>query len=149
MRNRAAAIVIQDNKLLVIQRNNKGAEYYTFPGGGIEVGETSEQATVREVDEETSITITIDRLVYQLDHDNGDTHYYYLCEYVSGTPSLRQDSSEYADNLKGDNTYNPMWLDIDKINGITLYPEEATREFLKNLTEGFPEQPVIIPAITH
>ena len=44
---RASAIVIRDNKILLIHRKKEGREYWVFPGGGIEEGEKGEETIVK------------------------------------------------------------------------------------------------------
>ncbi|MFY9228362.1 MAG: NUDIX domain-containing protein [Candidatus Microsaccharimonas sp.] len=142
-RDRAVGIVIRENKLLVMFRKNNHGEYYVFPGGGVEDGETNEQATVRELDEETSVEVKTDRLLYTLHHDNGDTHYFFLCSYISGAPQLRAGTNEYDDNVRGNDYYEPRWLAIEEINkNGPLYPPEATDQFLKDLKNGFSDEVV-------
>jgi len=53
-----SAAIIRDGKVLVVRRARKPAlNLYTLPGGIVEVGETLEQAVVREVQEETALTV--------------------------------------------------------------------------------------------
>ena len=55
-----AGAVIKDEKgrlLLVRRRNEPGAGLWSLPGGRIEPGETEQQAVVREVREETGLTV--------------------------------------------------------------------------------------------
>lgn len=94
-RNRSAGIVIKDNKVLVMHRVNKGDEYWVFPGGGQEDGETPEQTAVREIDEETTLKVKAGKLVYHIVWDTGEENFFYLCEYISGEPQLRPDSKEF------------------------------------------------------
>ena len=51
-RNRGAAIIVQEGKIALIKRIREDETYYVFPGGGIEEGETPEEATKREIFEE-------------------------------------------------------------------------------------------------
>ncbi len=137
-RDRAVGVVIHKGKLLVMHRKNEQGVFYVFPGGGVDPGETNEQATIRELDEETSVEVRIDRLLYQLHHDNGDVHHFFLCTYIAGEPVLRENTNEFADSLLGENTYMPQWLDLADINkNAPLYPPEATDQFLKDLKDGF------------
>ncbi len=140
-RHRAAAIVIHNDQLLVIFRKNT-QEYFVFPGGGIERSETSEQAIIREIQEETSLEIRVDRQVYELHHDNGDIHYYFLCRYVSSVPAIRAGTNEFRSNQRGDNTFIPRWEPLQKLPTITLYPTEVRDRLLSDLIQGFSDQVV-------
>jgi mutator protein MutT len=139
-RNRSAGIVIKDNKLLVIHRINKGDEYWVFPGGGIEAGETPEQTTVREIDEETTITVVPKKLIYHITWDTGEENFFHLCEYVSGEPQLRADSEEFEQMKGGEQVYEPVWIDIDEIQNLKLYQLEIRDLFLKDYKNGFSEE---------
>ena len=55
IRNRGAAIIVQEGKIALIKRIREEETYYVFPGGGIEEGETPEEATKREVYEELGV----------------------------------------------------------------------------------------------
>src|SRR5699024_5352136 len=52
----AYGLIVKDNKVLVV--NNCGGTW-SLAGGGVEQGDTLEQAAVREVDEETGLTIKV------------------------------------------------------------------------------------------
>ena len=140
-RNRAVAIVIHNDKLLVMFRKNS-REYYTFPGGGIEAGETTEQAVIREVMEETSLHIEAEGLAYEVHHDNDDVHYFFLCQYISGTPSIQPGTNEYVDNIQGKDTHIPEWLPIEAISETVLYPLEIRDKLIADIEEGFAKQVV-------
>lgn len=49
---RAQCLVVRDNKILMVKHKHDGEEYYCLPGGGIDAGETPEQAAIRELQEE-------------------------------------------------------------------------------------------------
>jgi 8-oxo-dGTP diphosphatase len=53
-----SAAIFRDGKVLIVRRGRPPAQgVYTLPGGGVELGETLEQAVIREVREETALDI--------------------------------------------------------------------------------------------
>ncbi|MGE6376002.1 NUDIX domain-containing protein [Peribacillus muralis] len=46
---------MEKDKVAMLRRNREGTEYYVFPGGGIEKGETPETAAKREAFEELGL----------------------------------------------------------------------------------------------
>lgn len=88
------AVVIKDREVLLVMRGkDPGYEQWSIPGGAIQVGETMEQAVVREIREEVGILIDPVRLVETLDRivrdEQGSILYHYvlldfLCLYRSG-----------------------------------------------------------------
>src|ERR1700758_714343 len=54
-----SAAIFRDGRVLIVRRGRPPAHgLYTLPGGGVELGETLEQAIIREVREETGLAIT-------------------------------------------------------------------------------------------
>ena len=62
MSYRAAVVLLQDDKIALVERHRAGLHYFTFPGGHVEPGETPEQAAVRETREELGLDVSIQRL---------------------------------------------------------------------------------------
>ncbi|NIP40913.1 MAG: NUDIX domain-containing protein [Candidatus Aenigmarchaeota archaeon] len=57
-------IVFLDNKILLVKRSERPYRgYWVLPGGYVEVGETVEEAVLREVREETGLDTEIGRMV--------------------------------------------------------------------------------------
>ena len=143
MRNendRAAAIVLRNNMVLLIYRRTDGREYYVFPGGHIEANETREKAVVREINEEASIQVQAERLLYRLHHDKlkiPDVHYYFLCRYLSGTPKLREDTNEYRENREGHEYHEPVWFAVSDLPDAVAYPLEVRDRLLADLKSQF------------
>jgi len=53
-----SAAIFRDGRVLIVRRAQPPAHgLYTLPGGGVELGETLEQAVIREVREETALDI--------------------------------------------------------------------------------------------
>jgi 8-oxo-dGTP diphosphatase len=139
-RNRSAGIVIKDNKVLLIHRLNKGDEYYVFPGGGVEKGETPEQTAVREMDEETMITVVPKKFLYHIAWDTGEENFFYLCEYISGEPQLHPDCIEIEQMKNKEQFFEPMWVEIDKLSSLKVYQLEIRDLFLNDYKNGFSDE---------
>jgi 8-oxo-dGTP diphosphatase len=53
-----SAAIFRDGRVLIVRRARPPAHgLYTLPGGGVELGETLEQAVIREIHEETALDI--------------------------------------------------------------------------------------------
>jgi len=139
-RKSSRVVVIKDEKLLVMFRNKFGAKYVTLPGGRIEIGETAEQAAVREALEETSIKVKNPRLVF-IDHADfyGD-QFVFLCDYVSGEPALSAGSTELEINKLGKNLYEPGWLSLKELSSVSFVSDELRQEIIKATTSGWPDE---------
>ena len=140
--SRAAGIIIHDNQLLVIYRKKNGSQYYTFPGGTVEHCESTEGCALREIAEETSIHVEIQRLMYQVEiHHDATTkiEYFYLAQYISGTPKLQSSSIETS-RSSNSNIYRPMWMPLEKLADIPLFPIEIRNKLIHDLTNGFDKE---------
>ena len=119
MKDVACGIVNKDNKVLMVKRAKKeGDLLWVFPGGKIEDGETSEQACIREVFEETGLNVSIIGLIGERIHPNtGMKIIYYLCQYESGEIKILDENEilevvfktkrEFIDDVKTD-VYEPV-----------------------------------------
>ena len=72
------AIIIQNEKLLVVKKRDGKGVFYSFPGGGQEAGETLTQAVQREVLEETGLGVQVGPLLFVCEyigkhHENAET----------------------------------------------------------------------------
>ena len=135
---RAVGIILKDNQVLLMYRIKNGKEYYVFPGGGVEKDESVEDAVLREILEETTLKVKVNRKLYLHDYDESEGHYY-LCEYIEGKPELGDSiEKELMARDKG-NFYRPEWMNIDKLEEILIYPLEIRDWLMADLENGFPE----------
>lgn len=80
MRNRSMALVVRDNKILSVQTYRFGRHINELPGGGIEAGESPEQAALRELQEECGLTGKINRPLNTLHWKDGSIEYVFLVD---------------------------------------------------------------------
>ncbi len=124
MRNRAVGIVLYKQQILLMFRRSKGREYFVIPGGGIESTESPTEAVVREIFEETSVQAADPRLLYEIVWDNGDTHWFFLLTYIQGVPALHPQSPEMQKMRAATSYYEPMWVPLEKLADLRVYPLE-------------------------
>ncbi|MFH0922041.1 MAG: NUDIX hydrolase [Fibrobacterota bacterium] len=72
LRVRAAAVVVQEGAILLVRHRKDDQEYFLLPGGGVEPGETPEQALIRELAEETGLRAQPGRLLFETESISPD-----------------------------------------------------------------------------
>ena len=114
--NVVAAIIEQDGKVFATQRGyGDFAGGWEFPGGKIELGETPEEALVREIHEELGATIAVDSPFMTVDYDYDAFHlhmYCFLCHVTSGILELHEHRAA-------------QWLDAKTIESVDWLPADA------------------------
>jgi len=142
MRIRAVALLIQNDSIAVMERHRAGRHYFTFPGGGVDAGETSEQAVVREVEEELGLQVRVIRLAIAV-WFHGNRQDYFLVEQTGGTfgTGTGEEFGAY-DPMHG--TYHPMWMPLSDLLSNPVLPDSVAALVQKFHTEGWPNKPVAI-----
>ena len=113
--NVVAAIIIKDSSLFATQRGyGEWKDWWEFPGGKIEQGETLEEALKREIREELSTEINVDEFLCTVEYDYPAFHlkmHCYLCSLV--TETLHLNEHEAAKWLTKDDLDSVKWLPAD------------------------------------
>lgn len=124
IRNRGSAVIInrENRRIALIKRNREGIIYYVFPGGGIEEGETPEEATIREAYEELGVKIAIKDLIGIVEY-NG-MQYFYLAEIKDGKFGTGM-GEEFTDQKRNRGTYEPVWLSFEECLSKDIRPREV------------------------
>ena len=112
-----AAIIRKEDKIFATQRGyGDFKDWWEFPGGKVEAGETPEEALVREIKEELSTEISIDKFLYTVEYDYPNFHltmHCYICSLLSEAMHLNE--HEAARWLKKEDIYTVNWLPADEI----------------------------------
>jgi 8-oxo-dGTP diphosphatase len=142
MRQRSGIILIEDNKLALIERHRAGKHYFAFPGGGVDEGETPEQAAIREAEEELGILVEIKQKVAEVVF-NGNTQYYFLAEKLSGEFGSGT-GEEFDEYNPAYGTFLPRWIPLVDISTHNVLPRELADLVVRSVKEGWSVEPVVI-----
>jgi 8-oxo-dGTP pyrophosphatase MutT (NUDIX family) len=112
-KGRAQCLVIRDNKILMVKHKHGKDEWFCSPGGGIEDGETPEQAAIRELLEECCVSgAIIKKLSEYIDPFDEKTIFYTFHVDIGDQIPLLGDDPEFIENqiLSG-----VRWMSLDEI----------------------------------
>ncbi len=143
MSYRAAILLLQDDKIALIERHRQGLHYFTFPGGHVDDGEAPEQAAIRETKEELGLDVVLKNLVAKIGWQ-GKWQYYYFAEVTGGLFGTGTGEEMHRPQPeKG--TYQPMWMPLTELLRQPVKPLQMAELVVRFAKEGWPEEPVIIP----
>ena len=110
-----AAIIRKGDRIFATQRGyGEWKDWWEFPGGKMEAGETPEEALVREIREELSAEISVDEFLCMVEYDYPAFHlkmHCYLCSLL--TEALHLNEHEAA-----------KWLTKDELDGVKWLPAD-------------------------
>ena len=129
-----AAIIIRDGAVFATQRGyGEWKDWWEYPGGKVEPGESPEAALVREIREELDTEINVDKFLTTIEWDYPKFHLSmrcYICSLAGG--DLRLVEHEAARWLSSDQLDSVRWLPADDI----LLPMIACELGLQSLAEA-------------
>ena len=112
-----AAIISDGDKIFATQRGyGEWKDWWEFPGGKMETGETPEEALRREIREELATEISVDNFLTTVEYDYPEFHltmHCYICSVISGLLMLR----EHED---------ARWLPVGEIDSVKWMPADIT-----------------------
>ena len=140
MRERVAGILVCDHRVALIRRNRGEEEYYLFPGGGVEPGETRSVALVRELREELGLEVEVGSLVAVVMR-NGNWQGYYVVHSVGGKFGTGTGIEVTGGRPPGAGSYTPVWLSINDLTESPVRPRCVAKLVCQSLVSGWPELP--------
>lgn len=112
-----AAIIEHDGKIFATQRGyGEFKDGWEFPGGKVEPGETPEQAIVREIREELTAEIEVDRYLDTIEYDYPKFHLSmqcFICHVKSGHLQLLEHEAA-------------RWVTKDQLDQVPWLPADLT-----------------------
>ena|SRR3989344_5977022 len=131
---RPCVILIENEKVLCIHCKY-AEEFYLFPGGGVELGETLEDCAIREMKEETGIKVKIENLVYVNDWIKDKSknervlNVFFIGRKVGG--------ELIAGERDGGKVKKVVWIPLNKLNTLDFRPKLIAERLEQDFKSGF------------
>ena len=132
-RVRAGAVCLDDDDRVVVNRGEwDRGPFYELPGGGVEDGETPEDAVVRELEEEVGLHVRIERKLANVWKDGREEHYFLV----------RPDGRSTRSTLDLEPGFTQEWVPIADLGELPLWPKRlAWRVAAWHADGAWPEHP--------
>lgn len=111
-----AAVIRRSDRVFATQRGyGEWKDWWEFPGGKVEAGETPEQALIREIHEELAADISVGRLIRTVEWDYPAFHLTMHCYWCALTcEALHLNEHEAARWLSAEGLSEVHWLPADR-----------------------------------
>ena len=122
---RVVGVIVKDEKYLV--QNIDGKDYYVLPGGHVRIGESSDDALIREIREELEIDILKNEFRLFCYHENiyekDNRVEHWIEQYYIVNAKLEKDSWSFVENdIDGFKTLNYIFVNKEELEKIDLKP---------------------------
>lgn len=134
----ASAVVVDNGKLLLVKFDDETGPHYNLPGGGADPGETASECCVREVLEETSVLVTVQRLLMVREYEPvrcrgefGRRHkmnLVFACDLVQGSTAALPRTPDA-------NQVGVEWVPLTKLGEINLVSRTLPQQILDALID--------------
>ena len=132
-RVRVAGILIEDDRILLIEHTKNNKKYWLVPGGGVDWGESAAEALIREFKEETSLDIEVEKFLFisetiAPDKQKHVINLYFKIKKIENSSNIMKLGEE---KILTDLRFIPE----DEIKNIKLYPN-IKEKLIKLLNKG-------------
>jgi 8-oxo-dGTP pyrophosphatase MutT (NUDIX family) len=121
---RVAGILFHEDKVLIHRLVRD--DFYAFPGGRVEMFESTDKTIVREMKEELGIDVEIIRLLWVCEHffNHNQSEYHEICFYylIDCNYESFYDKEDIFYITEGENQFQFKWVPISSIGDEPLYP---------------------------
>lgn len=122
-------VLVENGRVLMTNTRVPSGIITNFPGGGLELGEAPREAVIREFGEETTISVSLDRLLFCTQEfrqnpeypDEQLMHIYYKVTRIGGEESLEGN---------GDDVESTVWVSSDELSRYPIQPVDL--EFVQH-----------------
>lgn len=134
----ARVIIPHEDGIISVKHSLADSSHWVFPGGGVEKGETVPQAAIREAQEETHLTVEVERLLYVRlfylsERTRPMVEFYVLARIVAGTFALGYD----PENADGHQVLTDIrvvkWDALANDEDLTFYPIFTRKRLQKDI----------------
>ena len=130
-------VLDENNRILMVRQDHPERTVWMVPGGGIEEGENSAQAAVREVREETGLEVEILGLIWHVEEvsDRGQRFVNFFKARVAGGELKLGADPEFSEDEQV--LAQVRFMSRDEVSGLeNLYPEFLREELWQHLEQG-------------
>ena len=137
MKVRPAALIIENNHLLLLRYNYSGNDVFALPGGNPDRGETLPQTIERELSEELGIEVEVQGMLFSgevlLSHQKDDVlHVIVGAQIIGGIPRLNPNETTALEIC---------WKPVAVLHQLNLYPNVG--QYIQDGLLGSPPHPYI------
>lgn len=119
IRIRAAAVIVREQKILLVQHQKENEQYFLLPGGGIKFQEQARACVEREVKEETGLEIKAGKLLFTGESISAHEQRHIISLYFECMFSGNEDIGKSQDPR----VISAAFFPFSQLKSMTIYPD--------------------------